>query len=284
MNFFIKIIAVTSICFSFQPKILAHDKIEPNRYTNLELNQQLFQTFRQSGDMVEMKRLIDMGADVNYTEHYLNMITLAVWSNDICMTEFLIAEGAELVNGEGENNLLDYAPSNAMAEILYNHGVNDLNSALISQAKNILLGKHNIHKNSIEFLIEHGVSPDTTWRNAWSVMPLALLSTTNDNAYETIKLLLQYGADVSPDANMMTPLHYAAYNNNPQTINLLIDHGLDVNAQDKNGNTPLHCAKSFLKENPRVIKTLLGRGADPNIRNKEGKLYSEITRENLTFL
>ncbi len=250
----------------------------------LKLNQQLFQTFRQSGDMVEMKRLIDMGADVNYTEHYLNMITLAVWSNDICMTEFLIAEGAELVNGEGENNLLDYAPSNAMAEILYNHGVNDLNSALISQAKNILLGKHNIHKNSIEFLIEHGVSPDTTWRNAWSVMPLALLSTTNDNAYETIKLLLQYGADVSPDANMMTPLHYAAYNNNPQTINLLIDHGLDVNAQDKNGNTPLHCAKSFLKENPRVIKTLLGRGADPNIRNKEGKLYSEITRENLTFL
>ena len=250
----------------------------------LKLNQQLFQTFRQSGDMVEMKRLIDMGADVNYTEHYLNMITLAVWSNDICMTEFLIAEGAELDNGEGENNLLDYAPSNAMAEILYNHGVNDLNSALISQAKNILLGKHNIHKNSIEFLIEHGVSPDTTWRNAWSVMPLALLSTTNDNAYETIKLLLQYGADVSPDANMMTPLHYAAYNNNPQTINLLIDHGLDVNAQDKNGNTPLHCAKSFLKENPRVIKTLLGRGADPNIRNKEGKLYSEITRENLTFL
>ena len=115
-------------------------------------------------------------------------------------------------------------------------------------------------------------------------MPLALLSTTNDNAYETIKLLLQYGADVSPDANMMTPLHYAAYNNNPQTINLLIDHGLDVNAQDKNGNTPLHCAKSFLKENPRVIKTLLGRGADPNIRNKEGKLYSEITRENLTSL
>ena len=124
----------------------------------LKLNQQLFQTFRQSGDMVEMKRLIDMGADVNYTEHYLNMITLAVWSNDICMTEFLIAEGTELVNGEGENNLLDYAPSNAMAEILYNHGVNDLNSALFSQAKNVLLGKHNIHKNSVEFLLEHGVS------------------------------------------------------------------------------------------------------------------------------
>ena len=217
----------------------------------LKLNQQLFQTFRQSGDMVEMKRLIDMGADVNYTEHYLNMITLAVWSNDICMTEFLIAEGTELVNGEGENNLLDYAPSNAMAEILYNHGVNDLNSALFSQAKNILLDKHNIHKNSVEFLLEHGVSPDTTWRNAWSAISIALLSTTNDNAYEIIKLLLQYSADVSPDTNMATPLHYASYNDNPQTINLLIDQGLDVNAQDKNGNTPLHCAKSFLKENPQ---------------------------------
>ena len=250
----------------------------------LKLNQQLFQTFRQSGDMVEMKRLIDMGADVNYTEHYLNMITLAICSNDIGMTEFLIAEGAELIDGEGENNLLDYAPSNAMAEILYNHGVNDLNSALLSQTKNILLGKHNIHKNSVEFLLEHGVSPDTTWRNAWSAIPLALLSTTNDNAYEIIKLLLQYSADVSPDTNMATPLHYASYNDNPQTINLLIDHGLDVNAQDKNGNTPLHCAKSFLKENPRVIKTLLEHGADPNIRNKDGKLYSEITWENSTSL
>ena len=250
----------------------------------LKLNQQLFQTFRQSGDMVEMKRLIDMGADVNYTEHYLNMITLAVWSNDICMTEFLIAEGTELVNGEGENNLLDYAPSNAMAEILYNHGVNDLNSALFSQAKNILLGKHNIHKNSVEFLLEHGVSPDTTWRNAWSAISIALLSTTNDNAYEIIKLLLQYSADVSPDTNMATPLHYASYNDNPQTINLLIDQGLDVNAQDKNGNTPLHCAKSFLKENPQVIKVLLVHGADPNIRNKDGKLYSEITWENSTSL
>ncbi|MGN0849078.1 MAG: ankyrin repeat domain-containing protein [Victivallaceae bacterium] len=250
----------------------------------LKLNQQLFQTFRQSGDMVEMKRLIDMGADVNYTEHYLNMITLAVWSNDICMTEFLIAEGTELVNGEGENNLLDYAPSNAMAEILYNHGVNDLNSALFSQAKNILLGKHNIHKNSVEFLLEHGVSPDTTWRNAWSAISIALLSTTNDNAYEIIKLLLQYSADVSPDTNMATPLHYASYNDNPQTINLLIDQGLDVNAQDKNGNTPLHCAKSFLKENPQVIKVLLEHGADPNIRNKDGKLYSEITWENSTSL
>ena len=250
----------------------------------LKLNQQLFQTFRQSGDMVEMKRLIDMGADVNYTDHYLNMITLAVWSNDICMTEFLIAEGTELVNGEGENNLLDYAPSNAMAEILYNHGVNDLNSALFSQAKNILLGKHNIHKNSVEFLLEHGVSPDTTWRNAWSAISIALLSTTNDNAYEIIKLLLQYSADVSPDTNMATPLHYASYNDNPQTINLLIDQGLDVNAQDKNGNTPLHCAKSFLKENPQVIKVLLEHGADPNIRNKDGKLYSEITWENSTSL
>lgn len=275
--FTIVMLGCTAFSYGAEKSVISEEE-------QLKLNQQLFQTFRQSGDMVEMKRLIDMGADVNYIEHYLNMITLAIWHNDICMVEFLIAEGAELVNGEGKNNLLNYAPSNAMAEILFKHGVNDLNSALISQAKNILLGKHNIHKNSIEFLIEHGVSPDTTWRNAWSVMPLALLSTTNDNAYETIKLFLHHNVNISPDRNMVTPLHYAAYKNNPQTINLLIDHGLDVNAQDKNGNTPLHYARSILRENPQVIKTLLEHGADPNIRNKEGKLYSEITWENSTSL
>ena len=250
----------------------------------LKLNQQLFQTFRQSGDMVEMKRLIDMGADVNYTEHYLNMITLAVWSNDICMTEFLIAEGAELVNGEGENNLLDYAPSNAMAEILYNHGVNDLNSALLSQVMNVLLGKYNIHKNSVEFLLEHGADPETKLGDNCTAMRLAIINIINDDLYETIKLLLHHNVNISPDRNMTTLLHYAAYKNNPQTINLLIDHGLDVNAQDKNDNTPLHYARSLLRENPQVIKVLLEHGADPNIRNKDGKLYSEITWENSTSL
>lgn len=250
----------------------------------LKLNQQLFQTFRQSGDMVEMKRLIDMGADVNYTEHYLNMITLAICSNDIGMTEFLIAEGAELIDGEGKNNLLDYAPSNAMAEILYNHGVNDLNSALLSQVMNVLLGKYNIHKNSIEFLLEHGADPETKLGDNCTAIRLAIIHITNDDLYETIKLFLHHNVNISPDRNMITLLHYAAYKNNPQTINLLIDHGLDVNAQDKNGNTPLHYARSLLRENPQVIKVLLEHGADPNIRNKDGKLYSEITWENSTSL
>ena len=51
-------------------------------------------------------------------------------------------------------------------------------------------------------------------------------------------------------------------------VELLVERGLDVNAQNCDGNTPLHLAMSpFQRE---VAKYLVDSGADPEIKNWKG--------------
>ena len=64
-----------------------------------------------------------------------------------------------------------------------------------------------------------------------------------------------------------TPLHRAAaYNRNPESINFLIEQGLDVNAVASMGNyaslNPLACA--LFSQNTVAVKELLEAGANPN--------------------
>ena len=54
--------------------------------------------------------------------------------------------------------------------------------------------------------------------------------------------------------------------NHEKTFNLLIKYGADVNAKDKEGNTPL-----YLKRNSKhIVKLLIENGADVNAKNNEG--------------
>jgi hypothetical protein len=74
--------------------------------------------------------------------------------------------------------------------------------------------------------------------------------------------LLKNGASVNacePEAHR-TPLHYVTSKSMAQ---LLIAYGANVNAQDSNGDTPLHTT------NVDAIPVLLANGADISIKNKE---------------
>jgi ankyrin repeat protein len=62
--------------------------------------------------------------------------------------------------------------------------------------------------------------------------------------YEIVELLLEAGADVcAQNGNEhwgTTPLHAAAHANQAKIAELLIEHGADLNAQDLSGKTPMH--------------------------------------------
>ena len=58
---------------------------------------------------------------------------------------------------------------------------------------------------------------------------------------ETVKLLINYGADVTAqDETLRTPLHLAAFSGRIETVRLLIKHGADVTARDRSQKIPLH--------------------------------------------
>jgi ankyrin repeat protein len=107
---------------------------------------------------------------------------------------------------------------------------------------------------------------------------------------EIIKLLLAAGSD--PNASMnhrrSRPLHYAAdgYISGPawdpelqiQTIESLLSAGAEVNAQDKNGATPLH--RAVRTRCALAVRVLLKAGGDPLRKNKPGSTAFHLAVQN----
>ena len=102
---------------------------------------------------------------------------------------------------------------------------------------------------------------------------------------ESVRLLetmLAHGANVHARGEFKeTALHYAASNRRPFTVNLLLRHGADINAQDALGNTPLMASASATD----VTHLLLAQGADLKIQNASGEtalhsiVYSSFAAE-----
>ena len=88
------------------------------------------------------------------------------------------------------------------------------------------------------------------------------------------------------DSDKRSMLHHIALNPNENSmaiVELLVERGLDVNAQDCDGNTPLHLAMSpFQRE---VAKYLIDSGADPEIKNWKGiSPHKMVQQDIINFL
>ena len=58
-----------------------------------------------------------------------------------------------------------------------------------------------------------------------------------------VELLLNHGANIeAKSVGGLTPLHMAAGSNRPSVVTLLLDHGAEIEANTNNGWTPLHVA------------------------------------------
>ena len=88
-----------------------------------------------------------------------------------------------------------------------------------------------------------------------------------------VRSLLERGANVKARDNFhRTPLIAAAANwsgCDPDLVKLLLDHGADVNAQNRGGWTAL--AEAVWKGYVDVVALLLSRGASVGIRAKDGR-------------
>jgi len=85
--------------------------------------------------------------------------------------------------------------------------------------------------------------------------------------------------DTRRNQNGRRALNWAAWYNRAAAVQLLIEKGAPLEAENRTGFTPLHhAAEAGSLDAARI---LLANGADPNHGNNEGRLPAETARANL---
>ena len=96
---------------------------------------------------------------------------------------------------------------------------------------------------STELLLEAGADPKIADENEIPVLFHAISTTTS---VQFMKLLGKYGANImAKDSSQRTLLHVAADKSDLEVVQILLDEGLDPNAADDIGQSPLHKALDF---------------------------------------
>ena len=104
-----------------------------------------------------------------------------------------------------------------------------------------------------------------------------------NNIEKVTKLVQSDKSLISIPFEDLLPLHWAADRGSAEIIQVLLEHGAEINAQDTDGQTALHYACSVGHEN--VIKVLLENKANVDVQDNDGNTAQDvIENDNLKTL
>ncbi|MCO6357980.1 ankyrin repeat domain-containing protein [Roseivirga pacifica] len=93
-----------------------------------------------------------------------------------------------------------------------------------------------------------------------------------EDRFKDFKEALNTTSDINQiDVNGMNLLHFACEYNRTDYASLLIEKGIDLNKQDRFGNTPLWKAVFNARGNYETVSLLIKNGSDPTILNNAGR-------------
>lgn len=114
-------------------------------------------------------------------------------------------------------------------------------------------------------------------------MDVELIAACSEGNIEFIRKYLQNGGDPNYILSNGVPiLFYPVISNHLEMINLLLEHGANINLQDEFGQTALFaivdgCIDGMIQSGEKIenasietIKFILSKGADPNLPDKNG--------------
>ncbi|EDQ88308.1 uncharacterized protein MONBRDRAFT_26336 [Monosiga brevicollis MX1] len=85
---------------------------------------------------------------------------------------------------------------------------------------------------------------------------------------KVVEILLKHGVYVeAKDNDSQTPLHYACTYGHDKVVEMLLKHGVYVEAKNNRGKTPLQLACATSSASRKVVQQLLRHGADPDARD-----------------
>lgn len=129
------------------------------------------------------------------------------------------------------------------------------------------------HEESVRILLQYGADVNTY---NYGQQSTPLVSAINSKDTNIILMLLEHGCDVNAYAHQdYIPLQLAVRYNNSFNIEQLLLHGADPNAKNNSGETPLYMAIEYNRSND-IIALLLNHGADPDQLPKDMKMSDTI--------
>ncbi|KAK2805526.1 hypothetical protein FQN50_006150 [Emmonsiellopsis sp. PD_5] len=198
-----------------------------------------------NGDYKMVKLLLQSGANVNsMDDRNRTPLQFAAYNRHLIVT-YLLLEGGAYVDGLKDSEHLRFEDEETPLTQATWHG----------------------NKEMIELLISAGADP-----NLWGIghSPPIIWAIMCRNLSIT-KMLIDKGGSLTVQAvaDPPTPLHAAAYYSDEEMINMLLDHGANVDQKSFGGTTPLFSAVDRGCE--KVVKFLLEKGAEPNHRDNRDR-------------
>ena len=204
----------------------------------------------QRGDIEAVKQLLDsaLALPTDADHQQITALHWAAINGHLALSALLIARGA-LVDAFGGQLLatpLMWAARNGRVQIVH-------------------------------LLLKHGADPALVDSQAFNTLHLA----THSSSALTLCYLLSAADDQlsvdAADREGHTSLHWACYQGDSLSVELLLSHRASVAARDLNGMTPLHWA--VVKGNSNCIRQIVLAGADVLARTIEGKTPQEMAIE-----
>ncbi|GAA4746095.1 ankyrin repeat domain-containing protein [Flavisolibacter ginsenosidimutans] len=225
-----------------------------------------------NGSAEEIKLLLDYGADLNYRNvDSITALWLAVPDQE--KTVLLLERGAKpgVRSREGNTVLVKLAgiPGSAgLMQQLIEKGCSPRSSGF----NNDIMYNAAMSGDTaiVDLLIRYGVSvSDTSFLGDYPVN-----AAVNYRCFSTLQMLVEHGADVnvSPKNAVLplligiTPLMWAAISNDKPSFFYLLDHGANPNARSPRGYTPLMFLAMANVDDPEMTLALIKHGADPGMQ------------------
>lgn len=222
----------------------------------------------EQGNPAVVKMLVEAKADPNGGKLDMPLL-VAIHKGDTNSAQLLLRAGAN-PNARGK----------VTWEVNYgNVGHND------AQVTPLFLAVYSKNLPMVQMLLQFKADPNDTQTDNRSLLFMVL------DKPEIVSALLDDGAKVNvteakydPSARQnyyQTLLQAAVYQNRPETVALLLQHGANPNARDERGNTVLHYATGR-PASERIFALLLDDNENPNVRNDDGKTPLDVLRHGLS--